>query len=31
VSWIEESRQAWADRMDRLEAHLDRLQDGRQR
>jgi hypothetical protein len=31
VSWIEESRRAWADRMDRLEAHLDRLQDGRQR
>ena len=31
VSWIEQSRRAWADRMDRLEAHLDRLQDGRQR
>ena len=30
-SWIEESRRAWADRMDRLEAHLDRLQGGRQR
>ena len=28
VSWIEESRRTWADRMDRLEAHLDRLQDG---
>jgi DNA-binding transcriptional ArsR family regulator len=30
VSWIEESRHTWADRMDRLEAHLSRLQDGRQ-
>jgi DNA-binding transcriptional ArsR family regulator len=29
-SWIEESRRAWAERMDRLEAHLDRLQDGPQ-
>jgi DNA-binding transcriptional ArsR family regulator len=28
VSWIEESRRAWSERMDRLEAHLDRLQDG---
>jgi DNA-binding transcriptional ArsR family regulator len=27
VSWLEESRRAWADRMDRLEAHLARLQD----
>ena len=31
VSWIEESRRAWAERMDRLEAHLVRLQDGQQR
>src|ERR687893_327566 len=31
VSWIEESRRAWAERMDRLEAHLARLQDGQQR
>lgn len=28
VSWIEESRRAWAERMDRLDAHLARLQDG---
>lgn len=26
VSWIEESRQAWAERMDRLEAHLGHIQ-----
>jgi DNA-binding transcriptional ArsR family regulator len=26
VSWIEESRRAWAERMDRLEAHLAHLQ-----
>ena len=31
VSWIEESRRAWAERMDRLEAHLDRLQEDQQR
>src|SRR3954454_24268580 len=31
VSWIEQSRRTWAERMDRLEAHLGRLQDGRQR
>ena len=31
VSWIEESRRAWAERMDRLEAHLAGLQDGQQR
>src|SRR5215218_1303022 len=31
VSWIEESRRTWADRMDQLEAHLSRLQDGQQR
>jgi DNA-binding transcriptional ArsR family regulator len=30
VSWIEESRRTWADRMDRLDAHLGRLQDGLQ-
>ena len=29
-SWIEESRRAWTERMDRLEAHLARLQDGEQ-
>jgi DNA-binding transcriptional ArsR family regulator len=28
VSWIEESRRVWSERMDRLEAHLARLQDG---
>jgi DNA-binding transcriptional ArsR family regulator len=28
LSWIEESRRAWSDRMDRLETHLARLQDG---
>ncbi len=27
VSWIEESRRVWAERMDRLETHLARLQD----
>src|SRR3954470_5475124 len=27
LSWIEESRRAWSDRMDRLEAHLARLQE----
>jgi DNA-binding transcriptional ArsR family regulator len=27
VSWIEESRRVWAERMDRLEAHLAHLQD----
>jgi DNA-binding transcriptional ArsR family regulator len=31
VSWIERSRRVWAERMDRLEAHLGRLQDGEQR
>lgn len=31
VSWIEQSRRAWAERMDRLEAHLDRLQEDRKR
>ncbi len=28
VSWIEESRRVWAERMDRLETHLAQLQDG---
>lgn len=28
LSWIEESRRTWSDRMDRLEAHLDRVQEG---
>jgi DNA-binding transcriptional ArsR family regulator len=28
LSWIEQSRQAWSDRMDRLETHLARLQEG---
>jgi DNA-binding transcriptional ArsR family regulator len=27
LSWIEESRRAWSERMDRLEAHLARLQE----
>ena len=27
LSWIEESRRTWSDRMDRLDAHLARLQD----
>ena len=27
VSWIEENRRAWSDRMDRLEAHLTQVQD----
>ena len=31
VSWIEESRRAWSERMDRLEAHLARVQVGDQR
>src|ERR671933_1313115 len=26
VSWLEESRRAWAERMDRLEAHLAHMQ-----
>ena len=28
VSWLEESRKVWSERMDRLDAHLERLQDG---
>ena len=31
VSWMEESRRTWAERMDRLETHLARLQDGGER
>ena len=31
VSWIEESRRAWDERMDRLETHLAHLHEGRQR
>ncbi len=31
VSWMEHSRLAWGERMDRLDAHLGRLQDGVQR
>ncbi|MDQ6875819.1 MAG: metalloregulator ArsR/SmtB family transcription factor [Actinomycetota bacterium] len=28
LSWIEESRRTWSDRMDRLESHLARIQEG---
>ncbi|QNN53695.1 ArsR/SmtB family transcription factor [Nocardioides mesophilus] len=28
LSWIEESRRAWSERLDRLETHLARLQEG---
>jgi DNA-binding transcriptional ArsR family regulator len=28
LEWIEESRRTWSERMDRLEAHLARLQEG---
>src|SRR3954452_20691653 len=31
VSWIAQSRRTWAERMDRLEAHLGRLHGGGQR
>src|SRR3954467_12966555 len=31
LSWIEESRRAWSDRMDRLETHLARVQEGEDR
>lgn len=31
ASWIEESRRTWAERMDRLETHLARLQEGESR
>ena len=30
VSWLEESRRAWSERMDRLEAHLADLQERQQ-
>src|SRR6478609_10479545 len=30
-SWIEESRRTWSDRVDRLETHLARLQEGEDR
>ena len=28
VSWMEDARRVWAERMDRLDTHLARLQDG---
>jgi DNA-binding transcriptional ArsR family regulator len=31
LTWIEESRRMWSARMDRLETHLDRLQEGEDR
>ena len=31
LSWIEESRRTWSERMDRLEAHLARLQEPEKR
>ncbi len=31
VSWIEDSRRVWAERMDRLETHLTHLHERRQR
>ncbi|WP_344422538.1 metalloregulator ArsR/SmtB family transcription factor [Pseudonocardia ailaonensis] len=31
LSWIQESRRVWAERMDGLEAHLDRLREDPQR
>ena len=31
LSWIEDSRRAWAERMDRLETHLAHLQEPQQR
>ena len=31
LSWIEESRRTWSERMDRLESHLARLQEGQDR
>ena len=27
LSWIEDSRRTWSERLDRLESHLDRLQE----
>lgn len=31
ASWIEDSQRVWTERMDRLETHLARLQDGEDR
>ena len=31
LSWIEESRRTWSDRMDRLAAHLDHVQEREER
>ncbi len=31
ASWIEDSQRVWAERMDRLETHLERLQTGEDR
>ncbi|MFF5172603.1 ArsR/SmtB family transcription factor [Micromonospora sp. NPDC000089] len=31
LSWIEQSRRTWSDRMDRLEGHLARVQQGEER
>jgi len=31
LSWIEQSRRTWSERMDRLESHLARLQEGETR
>ncbi len=31
LSWIEASRRTWSERMDRLEAHLARVQEGEDR
>jgi DNA-binding transcriptional ArsR family regulator len=31
VSWMEHSRRTWLARMDRLEAHLNRVQEGKNR
>lgn len=31
LSWIEQSRRTWSERMDRLEEHLARVQDGADR
>ncbi len=29
-SWLEQSRRTWSERVDRLEEHLERLQEGRE-
>ena len=31
LSWVEESRRTWSERMDRLEAHLTRVQERKSR